>query len=113
MAKTNNDANDNMLMTVNELAVSMNTQSMASCHRALISYSTNSNSVIAKTISVNINTSSDNMLTSVSPTRLAVALCMTSNNEEVFNQTHTPISFYKSHAFIETSSANLPSGFLH
>ena len=38
---------------------------------------------------------------------------MTSNEEEVFNQTHTPIFSDKSHAFSETASAIFPSGFLH
>ena len=103
-----NGANDNMLMTINEIAVSMNTQSLTSCHEALISHNTNSNSVIA-----NINTSSDNTLTCVAPTKLAVDLYMKSNKEEVFNLTHTPISFDNSHAISETSSANLPSGFIH
>ena len=66
-----NDAKDHMLMTINEITVSMNTQSLTSCHEALISHSTYDNSVIANTISANINTSSDNMLTCVAPTKLA------------------------------------------
>ena len=107
-----NDANDNMLMTINEIAASKNTQSLTSCHETLISYNTNGNSVIANTTSANINTSSDNMLTSVAPTKLVDDVYKTSN-EDVFNKIHTPISFDKSHAFSETSSANLPSGFLH
>ena len=53
------------------------------------------------------------MLTSVAPTKLADDVYKTSNKEEVFNQTHTPTSFDKSHAFSETSSANLSSGFLY
>ena len=53
------------------------------------------------------------MLTSVVPTKLADDLYMTSNKEEVFNLIYTPISFYKSHALSETSSAYLPSEFLH
>ena len=53
------------------------------------------------------------MLTSVTPTKLADDVHNTSNKEEVFNQTHTLISFDKYHAFNEASSANLPSGFLH
>ena len=32
-----NNANDNMLMTINEIAVSRNTQSLTSCHETLIS----------------------------------------------------------------------------
>ena len=100
------DANDNMLMTINEIAVSRKTQSLTSCHETLKSYNTYDNSVIANTTSANINTSSDNMLASVAPTKLADDVHKTSNKEEVFNQTHTPISFDKSHAFNETSSAN-------
>ena len=53
------------------------------------------------------------MLTTVAPTKLADDVYETSNKEEVFNQTHTPTSLDKSHAISETSSANLPSGFLH
>ena len=108
-----NNANDNMLMTINEIAVSKNTQSLTSCHETLISYNTYGNSVIANTTSANINTPSDNMLTSVTPTKLADDAHKTSNKEEVFNQTHTQLSFDKSQAFNETSSANLPSGTLH
>ena len=52
------------------------------------------------------------MLTSDTHKKLA-DVYKTSNKEEVFNQTHTLISFDKSHAFNETSSAKLPSGFLH
>ena len=107
------DANDNMLMAINEIAVSRNTQSLTSCHETLISYSTYSNSVIANTTSANINTSSDNMLISVTPTNWADDVYRTSIKEEVFNLTHTPITFDKFHAFNEASSANLPSGFLH
>ena len=103
-----NNANDNMLMTNDEIAVSRNTQSLTSCHETLMSYNTNSNPVIA-----NITTLSDNMLTSATPAKLAADVHKTCNKEEVFNQTQTPISFDKSHAFNGTSSANLPSGFLH
>ena len=53
------------------------------------------------------------MITNVTPTKLADDEYKTSNKEEVFSQTHTSISFDKFHVFIETSSANLPSGFLH
>ena len=53
------------------------------------------------------------MLTSAMPTKLADDEHKTSNKEEVFNQTHTQLSFDKSQAFNETSSANLPSGFLN
>ena len=95
------------------IAVSRNTQSLTSCHETLISYNAHSNSVIANTTSANINTSSDNMLTSVAPTKLADDVIKTSNEEEVFSQTHTPTSFRKSHAISETSSANLSSGYLH
>ena len=58
------------------IAVSRNTQS---CHEALIPYDTNSNSVIAYTTSANINASSDNMLASVEPTKLADDIYKTSN----------------------------------
>ena len=34
-----NNANDNMLMTINEIAVSRNTQSLISCHETIISFS--------------------------------------------------------------------------
>ena len=95
------------------IAASRNTQSLTSCHETLIPYNTISNSVITNTTSAKINTSSDNMLTSVAPTKLAEDVCETSNEEEVFNQTHTPTSLDKSHAISETSSANLSSGFLH
>ena len=107
------DANDNMLMTINEIAVSRNTQSLTSCNETLISYDTHGNSVIANTTSANMNTSSANMLTSATPTKLADDVYKTSNEGEVFNLTHTPMSFDKSHAHIETSSANLPKRFLH
>ena len=83
------------------------------CHETLISYNTHGNSVIAITTSVQVNTSIDNMLTSAAYTKLTDDVHKTSNKEEVFNQTHTPISLDKSHAISETSSANLPSGFLH
>ena len=73
------DANDNMLMTINEIAASRNTQSLTSCHETEISYNTYSNSVIANTTSANINTPSDNMLTSVTPTKLADDVYNTSN----------------------------------
>ena len=86
---------------------------MTSCHETLISYNTYGNSVIANTTSANINTSSDYFLASVAPTKLDDDAYRTSNEEEVFNQTHTPTSFDKSHALSETSSANLSSGFLH
>ena len=66
-----NDANDNMLMTINEITASRNTQSLTSCHETLISYSTYGNSVFANTTCANINTSSENMLASVAPTKLA------------------------------------------
>ena len=68
---------------------------------------THSNSVIANTTSANINTSCDNMLTSVAPTKLSDDVYMTSNKEKVFNQTHIPTSFDKSNSFCVTSSANL------
>ena len=113
LANSCNNANDNMLMTINEIAVSRNTQSLTSCHETLISHSTHFNSVIANTTNANINSSIDNMLTSAMPTKLADDEHKTSNKEEVFNQTHTQLSFDKSQAFNETSSANLPSGFLH
>ena len=102
-----------VLMSSCNIAISRNTQSLTSCHETWISYDTHGNSVIANTTSANINTSSDNMLTSVAPTKLADDVYKTSNKEEVFNQTHTPTSFDRSHAFSETSSANLSSGFLH
>ena len=102
-----------MHITINEIAVSRNTQSLTSRHETFIPHNTYCNSVIANTTSANINTSSDNILTSVTPTKLADDVHNTSNKEEVFNQTHTPISFDKSHAFNETSSANCSSGFLH
>ena len=108
-----NNANDYMLMTINEVLVSRNTHVLTSCHETVIRHSTYCNSVIANTSSANINTSSDNVLTSVSPTKLADYMHMTSNKEEVFIQTHTLKSFDKSHAFNETSRANLQSGFLH
>ena len=104
---------NNVLMSSCNIAVSRNTQSLTSCHETLISYDTHGNSVIAHTTSANINTSSDNMLTSVAPKKLADDVYKTSNKEEVSNQTHTPTSFDRSHAFSETSSANLSSGFLH
>ena len=104
---------NNVLMSSCNIAVSRNTQSLKSCHEAVIPYDTNSNSVIANSTSANINTSSDNMLTSVAPAKLADDLYETSNKKEVFNQTHTPTSLDKSHAISETSSANLSSGFLH
>ena len=53
------------------------------------------------------------MLTSVTPTKLADDVYKTSNEGDVFNLTHTPMSFDKSHALIETSSANFTKGFLH
>ena len=108
-----NDANENMLITINEIAVSRNTLSLTSFHEIFIFYDTNSNSVITYTTTASINASSDNMIISVAPTKLADDVYMTSNKEEVFNQTHTPIYFDKSHAFSETSSATLQSGFLH
>ena len=108
-----NNANYNMLMTINEIAVSRNTQSLTSCHETVISYNTNSNPVLANTTSANINTPSDNMLASATPTKLADDVHTPSNKEEVLDQTHTLISFDKSHALNETSCANLPSGFLH
>ena len=101
-----NNANDNMFITNIEIAVSWNTQSLASCHEASISCNTYGNYVIAKTTSACINTSSDNMPTSVTPTKLADDVHRTSNKEEVFNQTHTTISLDKFHAFTETSRAN-------
>ena len=104
---------NNVLMSSSNIAVSRNTQSLTSCHETLISYNTHSNSLIANTTSASINTSSDKILTSVAPTKLDDDVYKTSNKEEVFNQTHTPTSFDKSHAFSETSSANLLSGFLH
>ena len=103
----------NVLISSCNIAVSRKTQSLTSCHETLISHNTYSNSVIANTTSANINTSSDNMLTSVAPTKLADDVYETSSEEEVFNQTHTPTSLDKSHAVCETSSANLSSGFLH
>ena len=110
---SSDDANDNMPMTINDIAVSGNTQSMTSCHENVLFYSTSSNSGNANTTSANINTPSDNMLTSGTRAKLAVDVHKTSNKEEVFNQAHTLISFHKSHAFNEISSTNLPSGFLH
>ena len=104
---------NNVLMSSWNIVVSRNTQSLTSCHETLIPYSTNCNSVIANTISHNINTSLGNMLASAAPTKLDDDVCETSNKEEVFNQTHTPTSLDKSHAISETSSANLSSGFLH
>ena len=62
---------NNVLMSSCNIAVFRNTQSLTSCHETLISYDTHGNSVIANTTSANINTSSDNMLTSVAPTKLA------------------------------------------
>ena len=103
---------NNVLMSSCKIAVSRNIQSLTSCHETLISNRTNCNSVIANTTSANINTSSDNMLTSVAPTKLADDVFKTSNTE-VFNQTHAPISLAKSRVFSKTSSANLSSGFLH
>ena len=38
-----NNANDNILMTINEIAVSRNTQSLTSCHETVISYNTFNN----------------------------------------------------------------------
>ena len=104
---------NNVLMSSCNIAVIKNTQSLTSCHVTLISHNTYCNSVIANTNSANINTSSDNMLTSVAPTKLADDVYETSNKEEVFIQTHTPTSLDKSNAISETSSANLSSGFLH
>ena len=104
---------NNVLMSSCNIAVTKNTQSLTLCHETLISHNTYCKSVIANTNSANINTSSDNMLTSVAPTKLADDVYETSNKEEVFIQTHTPTSLDKSHAISETSSANLSSGFLH
>ena len=102
-----------MHMIIIEIAVSRNTQSLSSCHVTLTSYKTYSSSVFANTNCANINTPSDNMLTSATPIKLADDMQNTSNKEEVINQTHTLISFDKSHAFNETSSAKLPKGFRH
>ena len=88
-------------------------QSLTSCHETLTSYNIYGISVKVNNTSANINTSSENMTTNVIPTKLADDEYMTSNKEEVFSQTHTSISFDKFHVFIETSSANLPLGFLH
>ena len=76
-----NNANDNMLVTINEIAVSRKNPSLTSCHETVISYNTHSNSVITNTISANINTPSDNMLASVTPTKLAVDVYKTSNKD--------------------------------
>ena len=103
---------NNVLMSSCNIAVSRNTQSLTSCHETLISYNAHGNSAIANTTSANINTLSDNMLTSVAPTKLADDVHKTSIKEEVLNQTHTPTSFDRSQSFIETSSANLSLGFL-
>ena len=100
-------------MSACNIAVTRNTQSSTLCHETLIPHNTYSNSVIANTTSANINTSSDIMLTSVSPTKLTDDVYETSNKEKVFNQTHTSTSLDKSHAISETSSANLSSRFLH
>ena len=62
---------NNVLLSSCKIVISRNTQSLTSCHETLIPYNTNSNSVIANTISANINISRDNMLTSVAPTKLA------------------------------------------
>ena len=106
-----NNANDKMLMTINEIAASRNTQSLTSCHKSLIPHNSYDNSVIANTTSANINTSSDNMFTSVTPTTLADDVYNTSNKEEVFNQTHTPISFDKFHAFMRHRVPNCHQDF--
>ena len=110
---TCNNANDDMLMIINYIAASRNNKSLTSCHETVISYNTHCNSVIANTTSAIINSPSDNMLISATPTKLADDVHKTSNKEEVFNQTHTLISFDKAHAINETSGANLLSGFLH
>ena len=110
---TCNNANDDMVMIINDIAASRNNNSLTSCHETVISYNTHCNSVIASTSSAIINTPSDNMLISATPTKLDDDVYMTSDKEEVFNQTHTPTSFDKAHAFNETSCANFLSGFLH
>ena len=83
---------NNVLMSSCNIAVSRNTQSLTSCQETFISYNTHGNSVIANTTSANINSSCDNMLTSVAPTKLADDVYKTSNKEEIFNQTHTPLT---------------------
>ena len=76
---------NNVLMSSCNMAVSRNTQSLTPCHEPFIPCNTYSNSVIANTTSAKINDSSDNMLTSVAPTKLADDIYKTSNKEEIFN----------------------------
>ena len=94
-----NNANDNMLMTISQIAASRNTQSLTSCHEILINNNSYSNCAIANTTGANINTPSDNMLTSVTPTKLIDDVCKKSNETEASNQTHILISHDKPHAF--------------
>ena len=108
-----NNANDNMLMTISKIAVSRNTQSLTSCHYTVISNNTYGNSVFANTTGVIINTTSDNMLTSATPTKLSDDVHTTSSEAEASNLTHILISYDKTHAFNGTSSDNLPSWYIH
>ena len=99
-------------MTISEIAVYRNTQSLTSCHETVISNYIYSNSGIAMTTGANINTPSGNMLVSITPTKLIDDVCETSNEAEVSNQTHILISYDKTYALNGTSTDYLPSGYL-
>ena len=104
------NANDNMLMTISEIVVSRNTQSLMLCHETVIFNNDYSNSAIANTTDTNIHTPSDTVLSSITPTKSINDVHKTPNEEEeASSQTHI-LTSHNTHTFNVTLSNILPSG---